>query len=71
MQGPYLETYADGTHISPDRPLSERIWAIDEVFKKNFLHLPVFEKTKTFIGEAPKAWPGSDGKQFYFVGKLR
>ena len=71
VQGPYLETHADGTHISPSRPLSEHIWTIDDLFIKNFLDLPVFEYTETFIGEAPKAWPGSDGKQFYFVGKLR
>jgi len=69
VQCPYNETHVDGKAITPDHPLGEHIWTVDDEFIEKYLNLPVFEKTQTIIGDAPKAWPG--GKQVYFLGKLK
>ena len=69
IQGPYCEKHDDGTSLTPENPNGEHVWTIDDAFIKKFFALPIFEKTTTFIGEAPLGWPF--GKQFYFVGKLK
>lgn len=69
IQGPYNETHEDGKLITPEKPNGEHVWTINDKFIEKFFKLPIFEKTITFIGEAPAGWPF--GKQFYFVGKLK
>ena len=68
VQGPYKEKHPDGVMITPNNPLGEHIWTIDDNFIEKFLNLSVFQSTKIFIGDAPLAWP--NGKQFYFLGRL-
>ena len=69
IQCPFQETHQDGRKLTPNDPIGEHIWTIDDDFIDKYFIKPCFSSTKVKIGMSPKAWPF--GKQLFFLGKLK
>jgi SAM-dependent methyltransferase len=69
IQCPYKEYDPDGGNITPENPVSEHFWTIDEEFLDNYIFVnKEFEWTYK-VGVVPMAWPG--GRQIFIFGKLK
>ena len=69
IQCPYKEYHPDGKKITPQNPISEHFWTIDEEFIKKYIYLyEEFDWTYK-VGIVPMAWQG--GEQVFIFGKLK
>jgi SAM-dependent methyltransferase len=67
IQCPYDEAHHNGGLISPENPVGEHIWTVNDDFFEKYIKDDRVSWTKS-IGVVPMAWEG--GKQVYFLGQL-
>ena len=69
IQCPWKEYHPDGKNITPENPVSEHFWTIDEGFLEKYVFAnKEFEWTYK-VGVVPMAWQG--GEQVFIFGKLK
>ena len=69
IQCPYKEYHPDGKKITPQNPISEHFWTIDEEFIEKHIYVHQDFDWRHTTGVVPMAWQG--GEQVFIFGKLK
>lgn len=69
IQCPYKEYHPDGRKITPENPISEHFWTIDEEFINKFVKINEEFIWSFKVGVVPMAWQGGD--QVFILGKRK
>ena len=68
IQCPYKEYHPDGKNITPQNPISEHFWTIDNEFLNKYIYVHEEFDWTYKVGIVPMAWQG--GEQVFIFGKL-